>query len=97
MPEHGCTDCDLFHNNYGYYLCPIIGEDVRQNVESENRHINCPLVEIPTPHGDLIDRDLLMACYSFQPFNESRGEWEQFEIVRDEDILKAPTVIESEE
>lgn len=57
MPEHGCTDCDLFHNNYGYYFCPIIGEDVRQNVESGNRHINCLLVEIPTPHGDLIDRE----------------------------------------
>lgn len=29
-------------------------------LDTENRPDNCPLVEVPTPHGDLIDRQKLL-------------------------------------
>lgn len=33
---------------------PVDGRGVQQNM------VSCPLVEIPTPHGDLIDKKILM-------------------------------------
>ena len=40
--------------------CLINGEEMpRDGRDVQQNHINCPLVEVPTPHGDLIDRDAL--------------------------------------
>lgn len=48
-----CEKCPLCCD----YLYCIIDESLRMFLY--NRHPNCPLVEIPTPHGRLIDADLL--------------------------------------
>lgn len=51
--------------------------------------INCPLVEIPTPHGRLIDADALVK--SMRDFSYMWGER-----MNDEWVGEAPTIIESE-
>lgn len=52
-----CEKCPLC---YDYLHCSI---DDSLHMFLYNRHPNCPLVEIPTPHGRLIDGEKL--CYEF--------------------------------
>ena len=54
MPE-SCDECALRSLGFGKMFCPITGEDVSNQDYAKNRHEKCPLVEIHTPHGDLID------------------------------------------
>lgn len=49
---------------------------------------NCPLVEVPTPHGRLIDADKLLEAIKYLPYGY-RG------IIKDV-IYNQPTVIESD-
>lgn len=59
--------------------------------ESSTRPDWCPLVEVPEPHGDLIDRDKLRA-------KEFIHNGDAYAVVMSRDIRNAPTVItESEE
>lgn len=46
MPKN-CFDCEIFG------LCSL--KDRLEHIKDRNP--DCPLVEIPTPHGRLIDRD----------------------------------------
>jgi len=57
MPKKGCCGCPLRTGRY----CGQMTENelVQQYVERYERHPDCPLVEIPTPHGRLIDGDYL--------------------------------------
>ena len=50
----------------------------------------CPLVEVPTPHGRLIDADAL-------DYRQECDEYGWTNYVLQGDIMAAPTVIESEE
>ena len=52
----------------------------------------CPLVEIPTPHGRLIDADALMEC-RLEPnhYEELKDGY-----IPDYDLDSAPTIIEAE-
>jgi len=63
----------------------------------------CPLVEVPTPHGRLIDADKIqneMYCKSFET-DDGRQKWDSGLWIRykvfEESINNVPTVIESEE
>ena len=51
MPRH-CMECEIAieDNDYDKY-CPFT------KVECLNiaRQVNCPLIEVPEPHGDLVD------------------------------------------
>lgn len=58
--------------------------------KGEERNANCPLVEVPTPHGRLIDADKLPVVDFFD--NEN---W--YTIIHKESIDAAPTIIEAEE
>jgi hypothetical protein len=49
-----------------------------------NRHPNCPLIEIPTPHGRLIDSDDIYI-----------GRWD-IDSDLAEQIQNAPTILEAE-
>lgn len=42
-----------------YAFCHCINDKVINY--NQSRHLDCPLVEIPTPHGRLIDADRLIA------------------------------------
>lgn len=92
MPKR-CLDCPCF--DYEYAECQVNVVATREN--------GCPLVEVPTPHGRLIDADKLVdAIASLIPMPTDVGPYElgfcdgigrvQIEL---ED--SAPTVIEAEE
>lgn len=71
MPDN-CYDCPL---NYDYIDCMARNEEterVRVFLLNNERSPNCPLIELPD-HGDLIDRDALMAKYAeeVKPSNNS--------------------------
>ena len=87
-------------------LCPCcVGEGIgagRQHycqaiddepcVSETYRPKNCPLIEIPTPHGRLIDADALMEC-RLEPnhYEELKDGY-----IPDYDLDSAPTIIEAE-
>ena len=70
-----CEKCPLC---YDYLHCSI---DDSLHMSLYNRHPNCPLVEIPTPHGRLIDADKIFTY----------GHWEE------QAVNEAPTILEAEE
>ena len=60
MPE-SCFQCWFLHViNPGYFYCFASGEEFEENFAiHKGRYKDCPLVEVPTPHGRLIDADAL--------------------------------------
>ena len=86
-----CSKCDLRVIAIGLdFQCAISGETVDDYYSS--RHPKCPLVEIPTPHGRLIDADALMEC-RLEPnhYEELKDGY-----IPDYDLDSAPTIIEAE-
>lgn len=68
------------------YACLISGIEI--NNWYEEKHKDCPLVEIPTPHGRLIDADEIEKCVH---------EWYDVgEYVFADIIRNADTIIEAE-
>ena len=57
-----CTNC-LFIDKITYDCKLMYGNDYP---DFESQYANCPLIEIPTPHSDLVDRDALIAEYDRQ-------------------------------
>ena len=62
-----CVECE-WHEYYGgdydwVHACRRTGTMSIENAETERAN-DCPLVEIPEPHGDLIDRDAFRADFS---------------------------------
>ena len=59
MPK-SCGKCEFNYNleggSYEWCECVILHDDINQ---FDTRRTDCPLIEIPTPHGRLIDADLL--------------------------------------
>lgn len=58
MPR-SCDGC-RFSNGYICYASGLMTDDndyILNEHTDAKRHSNCPLIEIPTPHGRLIDAD----------------------------------------
>lgn len=74
------VDDDIYGQRY---FCGILGIDAL--AKEHSRHKNCPLVEVPTPHGRLIDADdidIITVVYT------NRGTLKR---------IDAPIIIEAEE
>lgn len=52
-----CYTCPI--SNYDEFLDELFCDYIKGNVTQFqiNRHPDCPLVDVPTPHGQLIDMD----------------------------------------
>lgn len=89
LPQN-CGECPCEQEEYGY--CQVF--DGTHFCEYESRPEWCPLVEIKTPHGRLIDGDAL-----YHEMAKHSTAWEYGEGVEDciSDLENAPTVIEAEE
>lgn len=79
-----CYDCDD-------YSCKATGRGVIE-YRYHGRPDNCPLVEVPTPHGDLVDRDDLIDEINRVTFVKRYDYNVAYNIVTD-----AETIIEVEE
>ena len=81
MPKPVCQNCYFRVGRY----CGII-ESMEQIPVDPNR---CPLIGISTPHGDLVDRDKLVAEYDRQHKGPAGGARAI--------MIDAPAVIEAED
>lgn len=79
---HSCASCLWEFQNYCYLI--------NDRVESCDRDPKCPLVEVPTPHGRLIDADTITPILASWMSDEEELKW----II--ERINYARTVIEEE-
>ena len=90
MPE-SCSRCELVGDGSDAvfsWSCPFVGEIYKIGRLTKGRLDDCPLVEIPTPHGRLIDGDALIAAYDAQHEGVAGRARKLME--------EAPTIIEAE-
>lgn len=52
-----CAECPIADIGAEFFYCEKI------ELKAETRPCDCPLLEVSTPHGDLVDRDELLAEY----------------------------------
>ena len=85
MPEE-CNACPLANYNMGTMYCKALPPSPKgyHVIRFEGKREDCPLIEIP-PHGDLVDRDELLAEYDRQHKGSAGGARKIMET--------APTVI----
>ena len=86
MPD-GCPSCPFVMA----YYCLLIGISDDNEVTNyiNKRHPNCPLVEIPTPHGDLVDKNKLMVEVMDSDLDHlQRDDWKEvIQIVSDAEVV----------
>lgn len=91
----GCTFSRLSQIYEGKYWCVLNESDEAIYVELHQKSFNCPLVEIPTPHGRLIDGDAYIKMMEEKCDHESSlDEW-VLKVCRG-GVSIMPTVIEAE-
>lgn len=92
MPKN-CNDCPL---NYDQMACKVTGTRwwsdtmVLMGFDSDKERLyDCPLVEIPTPHGRLGDLDKLMIEFMDSDLDHlQRDDWKEvIQIVSDADVV----------
>lgn len=97
MPTN-CRECHLLAWG-GSYVC-MVSRTAMEASMIKARRKDCPLIEIPTPHGRLIDADEPMTKISTimqEPDYQHNGEdWMVGLIMARDAIVDAPTVIEAE-
>jgi hypothetical protein len=59
MPQR-CKECDLHIDG----ACYAKGYRDYRSIMDMSKPADCPLIEVPTPHGELVDRDGLMDTYA---------------------------------
>lgn len=114
MPNrcYECVFCARTRNFYTkeviYYQCyclnqPLSGMDVKCAIEKDCRHPDCPLVEIPTPHGRLIDADSLHIATDISQKDCNKHRMMEYAKAHDSEhmhfkvlISKEPTIVEAE-
>lgn len=91
-----CRECWLIYPEVGDSGECIFTDKFWENEEdrpSKSRLPKCPLVEIPTPHGRLIDADALKEKIE-SIYGGALWTFDCFTLIDDEEI--APTIIEAE-
>jgi len=86
MPEN-CDKC-RFQSALRLY-CDAMPYNFCGNTDDIERPDWCPLVEIPTPHGDLTDKDKLMQEFMDSDLDHlQRDDWKEIiQIVADAEVV----------
>ena len=96
MPER-CEGCLMYRHNaeYDYAYCCISSVNVLGHGNA--RLNNCPLVEVPTPHGRLVDCETLKDDLAVLLERNANliDDWLAYTL--DDVIDETPTIIEAEE
>lgn len=94
MPQK-CGQCKLFHAEHPMYCIAVEGHRTVGAPYGTPRPDWCPLIEIPTPHGRLIDGDAYIKMMEEKCDHESSlDEW-VLKVCRG-GVSIMPTVIEAE-
>ena len=88
MPKN-CDECQLTNGVICYAILSDNEDDyVLDNLKS--RHPLCPLIEIPTPHGRLIDADIVADMLDSMMVHKTLNN-------AFDEVLNMPTILEAEE
>lgn len=99
LPQ-GCKSCPFNYTD----VCIASNKGIDTRAFVHLRHPDCPMVELPTPHGRLIDADRLLAlvekevnntCIGCEPEPDDCCAYDRFEKIISE-IKTAQTIIEAE-
>ena len=85
MPS-GCFDCPISFEDSEGYICDVAPKCTGFELERPDW---CPLVEVPTPHGRLIDAD------AFENF--IRKDWDKNDHWIADVVYSRPTIIEADD
>lgn len=97
-----CGRCPCFHAEHPMY-CQAVKADKNKRIYApygEGRPDWCPLIEVPTPHGRLIDADFEEQHYTSMTTNPTPDVTEQDKrnsLIIIEALQMAKTVIEAED
>lgn len=96
MPK-GCDECPLTDGIH----CKARDKDIKEYVlhffeAYHEKPTDCPLVEIPTPHGRLVDADELQELYADIDDLDISNYDVKVAVIR-QNIKDMPTIIEAEE
>ena len=94
MPKEGCKDCLLVKRKGVFDICPFLKREVDGNVERGGKPLACPLIEVPTPHGRLIDGDMLESLI-YERLSDLDYKADTFDILRT--VQEMSTIIGTEE
>jgi hypothetical protein len=91
-----CEKCPFNYADMSAGVCTAADKTIDTRTYGRKRHPDCPMVELPTPHGRLIDADELMK--KLERHRDMCGDIEtQFGIDMAINILRnIPTIIEAE-
>ena len=84
MPK-SCRKCMISQPDGCGWVCPIIESKPIVDGRVNSRHPHCPLIEVPEPHGRLIDADALIQDKEVNIFEAVFA------------VAKAPTIIPASE
>ena len=69
MPET-CSDCEWsYYVGNGRAMCKRVSMTDKTDIMTKRRADFCPLIEVPTPHGRLIDADAIQD-YNVETFGQ---------------------------
>ena len=92
-----CCNCKFREPFMVFAYCHLAEMDMEYEESDNCRHPKCPLVEIPTPHGRLIDADAVNKAMDerIKKLKDDRSIYEASCVSTALDMF-APTVIEAE-
>lgn len=85
-----CEKCPFNYADMSVGICIAADKTIDTRTYGRKRHPDCPMTELPTPHGRLIDADKLM-----QWIEHVYGDKDIIKFITD-DIKRQPTIVEAE-
>ena len=90
-----CEKCPFNYADLSAGICIAADKTIDTRTYNRRRHPDCPMTELPTPHGRLIDADeLTKHMRSYYPSIDHLCRSQH--VVTKGDIDNAPTIIEAE-
>lgn len=97
LPQ-SCSTCRFSYFTVGIRKrCEISGDEVNPLID--RRETNCPLIEIPTPHGRLIDADTVeerLQKYWYEEYPNQEASYHRAFMDSNACVKDLPTIIEAE-
>ena len=88
-----CEKCPFNYADISVGICIAADKTIDTRTYGRKRHPDCPMTELPTPHGRLIDADKLV--WFIDNHIALGKKWVEFETIKDM-INSLPTIIEAE-
>lgn len=96
MPQ-SCFECPFMLHRCFCLVNPKIEFTDEEYSELKGRYSGCPLAEVPTPHGRLIDMDVILAQLREMSLDDCSLAEDLIEHGIDDVLDDAPTIIERED